>query len=627
MHRKERHEGSPPTIEDTRVGTNDDGSLFGNEQIPAGRTGQDGAIQTQLDELLTGSGQSPVRLDRMLESLRNAEFDMSSGLGELVDNSVEEGAKNIWTFVKSGRREFSGKSIDVVTELAVADDGGGMSAEVLARCLVLGYTQRSPKSNGRLGISKFGVGLTMGSISLARRIEVYSRAEEGLPFRYTFLDLDLVKAGRQQVIPAPIEKAPPAEYASLLAASTGTVVILTECDRLQTDPVEKEKGISASEQIAGLPTFLGRTYRKFIQAGRQLWLNNERIHLHDPLYLEGPTVWDAKNPDAPDSKAKKWGKRVNVTLEIPGSAGKTAEVSIRMSLLPREWRPNAGSGGSNFVKSRKINDNEGVSILRADREVLYGPVPYIIGMRGRAKFLEIDRWWGCEISFPPELDEYFHVRYIKRGAEPVPSLRDKIRAAIAPSVDALRKQIQADFEKANEAKAKEAGVFAEAEEAMARVDATLPRGKSGDEKSPEEAGRELEKIVVATAEVDGAEKPREQRKRELESKPYAIVPVRYPSTVFFEPVYQPGRVIVMLNVDHPFYKQVFEPLCGTVEAMDEDSPVDTGADTPDKRLARKAFMLLLMSYAHAEGFFPQQEDLLANLRGQWGITLGTALAE
>lgn len=614
------------------------GSTSGAQTVPAGnqtaprsevgsRTAKDVAVQATLDELFAGAGQSPVRLDRMLESLRSAEFDIASGVAELVDNSVEEGAKNVWIFVKSGKREFRGKAIDVVNELAVVDDGGGMAPEILARCLVLGDTLRSPKSNGRLGIGKFGVGLTMGSISLARRIEIYSRADKKLPFRYTLLDLDLVKTGKQQVIPDPVKKDPPQEYADLLASGTGTVVVLTECDRLQTDPVEKEKGIAASEQIAGLPTFLGRTYRKFIQAGRDLWLNGEQIHLHDPLYVEGPTVWDAKNPETPDLKAKVWGKRVNVPLEIPGSGGQMANVSIRMSLLPREWRPNAGAGNSSFVKARKINDNEGVSILRADREVLYGPVPYIIGARGRAKFLEIDRWWGCEIAFPPELDEYFHVRYIKRGAEPVPSLRDKIRAEIAPSVDALRKLIQGDFEKAKKAKEKESGVFAEAEEAMAKVDATLPRGKSGEEKSAEEAGRELEAIVVATSEVDGSEKPREQRKRELESKPYAIVPVRYPSTVFFEPLYQPGRVIVMLNVDHPFYKQVFEPLCGTVEAMDEDSPVDTGADTPDKRLARKAFMLLLMSYAHAEGFFPQHKDLLANLRGQWGITLGTALAE
>jgi Histidine kinase-, DNA gyrase B-, and HSP90-like ATPase len=588
----------------------------------------DAAVQAAIAELLADTGTSPVRLDRMLESLRNAEFDIAAGLGELVDNAVEEKGKNVWIFVKPEKRTFKNKSIDVVGEVAVIDDGGGMTPEILGRCLVLGDTLRAPKT-GRAGIGKFGVGMTMGSISLARVIEVYSRSDKNGPFLYTFLDLNLVKAGTQRVIPTPMAKEPPAQYAELLKGSTGTIVILKDCDRLQTDPVEKEKGIAASEQIAGLPTYLGRTYRKFIQAGRQIWLNGDLVYLHDPLYLSGPTVFDAKNPKDPDPKAKAWGKKVELPLEIPDSGGKTANVTIRMSLLPRDWRPNQGAGGSNLAKSRKVTENEGVSILRADREVLYGHVPYIIGKRGVAKFLEIDRFWGCEIAFPPELDAYFHVKYIKRGAEPVSSLRDQIRAQIGDAVASLRKQIQADFEKTKEAELKEAGVFAEAENAMASVTETLPHGKTGAEKTPEETKKEIEEIVeeIVTEVGDETGKTREERKREIETKPYAIVPVRYPSTVFFEPVHQPGRVIVKLNVDHPFYTTVFEPLCGTVESMDEDSPVEMGADTPEKRLARRALMLLLLSYAHAEGFFPNNADLLKNLRGQWGITLGTALSE
>lgn len=617
----ERKQKQDPQVTDSR-----NGGASKIDDVSAAETTRDSRMQAALDDLLAGTGQSPVRLDRMLESLRNAEYDIAAGLGELVDNAVEGGAKNTWIFVKPERRTFKGKPVDVVGEVAVVDDGSGMPIEVLGRCLVLGDTFRGAKPNARLGIGKFGVGMTMGSISLARRIEVYSRADKTKPFRFTFLDLDLIKAGTQQVIPKPVELTPPEEYAALLADGTGTVVVLTNCDRLQTDPVEKEKGIAASEQIAGLPTFLGRTYRKFLQAGRQLWLNREAIYLHDPLYIAGPTVWDTKNPKEPDAKAKVYGKKVEIPLEIPGSNGKMADVSIRMSLLPREWRFTQGAGGSSFAKTRKITENEGVSILRADREVLYAPVPYIIGTRGVAKFLEIDRWWGCEISFPPELDEYFHVRYIKRGAEPVPSLRDQIRAVIGPAVVALRAQVKSDFDKEEAAKEKERGVYGEAETTMAKVDATLPKGKRGEEKTPEETDRELDELVEASAEVANSEQPKEQRKRELESKPYAIVPVRYPATVFFEPVYQPGRVIVKLNVEHPFYKQVFEPLCGTVESMDEDSPVDTGAGTPEKRMARKAFLLLLMSYAHAEGFFPTQTELLKNLRGQWGITLGTALA-
>lgn len=59
-----------------------------------------------------------------------------------------------------------------------------------------------------------------------------------------------------------------------------------------------------------------------------------------------------------------------------------------------------GAGGNTEARKRKIDRNEGVSILRADREVFYGHVPYITGKKGEAKSDDKDRWWGCEISFP-----------------------------------------------------------------------------------------------------------------------------------------------------------------------------------------------------------------------------------
>jgi hypothetical protein len=130
-----------------------------------------------------------------------------------------------------------------------------------------------------------------------------------------------------------------------------------------------------------------------------------------------PTKFDAKNPQKPDLKAEPWGTVEQIELDIPGSNGQTAKVTIRMSLLPKEWRAYKGAGGTSFVKERHIDDNEGVSILRADREVLYGTVPYIIGKKGQARPLDIDRFWGCEISFPPELDSYFQVRYFPRVAQ------------------------------------------------------------------------------------------------------------------------------------------------------------------------------------------------------------------
>ena len=64
-----------------------------------------------------------VRLDRMMESLRHAEYDINSGVGELVDNSVESGAHNVWVEYDQEEKAFGKRSLKVVSELAVIDDG------------------------------------------------------------------------------------------------------------------------------------------------------------------------------------------------------------------------------------------------------------------------------------------------------------------------------------------------------------------------------------------------------------------------------------------------------------------------------------------------------------------------
>lgn len=114
------------------------------------------------------------------------------------------------------------------------------------------------------------------------------------------------------------------------------------------------------------------------------------------------------------------------------------------------YRKYAGAGNSDLAKKLRLNENEGVSILRCNREVLYGHVPYLIGKRGQYKSYEIDRFWGLEISFPPELDDYFHVRFIKRGAEPISELRNFIRDIITPKVIYARNEIRKVFGKEKE---------------------------------------------------------------------------------------------------------------------------------------------------------------------------------
>jgi len=545
-----------------------------------------------------------IRLDRMYEALRYNDYSIEGGLGEIVDNSIEAGAANIFVEIKQEkiRKEGEKRATDKITEIAIIDDGSGMNYTELRKCLTLGDSSRLAIS-GKRGIGRFGVGMTLGSISLARYIEVYSRTKADEEYLFTYIDLDAIRDRNLIRIPEPIKCKPDEKYAELIKKSRGTIVVLKNCDRVTSN-------------MEGLANYLGRTYRKFIQAMLNIMLNGEKVNLHDPLYMAGPTMFDIKGQE-PDKKAEPLGRIEKISLVIPNSGGEKADIIIRMSLLPKEWRLKQGDGRSEFANKRKIGQNEGISILRANREVLYGTVPFIIGKRGEASSLDIDRWWGCEISFPPELDEYFQIRYIKRGAEPVDSLRNQIRDLISEPVKAARNRISKDWTVQKADENKDTGIFDAAEDTMATINNILPKSKKGQNISKKDAEKKFEKIAA----LSNDNKPREEKTKELATKPYSIEMVSYPSNILFETEHILGSTIVKLNVNHPFYKKVLLPLC---EPFYKENDIDLDENNY-KTDIHNAILLLLFAYAKAEAMFDNTNELFEHFRMQWGAVLSTAI--
>lgn len=554
-----------------------------------------------------------INISQVYESLRYNDYSVENGLGEIVDNSVEAGASEIRVYFVKKTRRVGKKEVEEIGKIIIMDNGSGMSPEVLAKCLVLGCSMRDHK-NGKLGIGKFGVGMTLGSISLARHVEVYSRDAVNGEFYSTYIDLDEINSKSLDAVPAPEEKDVPAEYADFFMGQTGTMVVLSNCDRMDGTG----KKMSPSEMSGLIATYLGRTYRKFIEAGLRIYLDDRQVYMHDPLYLAGPTQFDTKEKQ--DPKADLYSTST-IELPVPGNEGETAVVTIRISLLPKEWRLNIGDGGNAEARKRKIDQNEGVSILRANREVLYDKVPYLIGMKkGQFSYQENDRWWGCEISFPPELDEYFQVRYIKRGAEPIGSLKDRLKEQLTGPVTSLRKIIKSDRDqkKAEENQSKSA--FENAEQMMSDLNSVLPKNRAGKTMSAEEEQQKIEEILSQSVSDD--EKV-ESRRSDLLNKMYSIVPVKYPQQILFETdTLLDDKIVIKLNVNHPFYQKVINPLCGDIT---ED---DTTESYNEKTRIKDAIMLLLMSYAKAAAGFPEtqeNQELLDNLVVQWGTILGTVV--
>ena len=160
----------------------------------------------------------------------------------------------------------------------------------------MGYSSRY---GSRLGMGRFGVGAKLGGISQAQRIELYSRESADEPWLFTYIDLEDIGNG-MDVIPEPVEVELPEEYLDLVGPEAGTLVVWAKTDKLQ----ERETGGArqASPLERDLLAYGSRTFRKFLDAGKQITINDVKVLPHDPLFLMTTTRFH----QPPEKRTSNW---------------------------------------------------------------------------------------------------------------------------------------------------------------------------------------------------------------------------------------------------------------------------------------------------------------------------------
>jgi hypothetical protein len=532
-----------------------------------------------------------------LQSMRNSDFDVYSAYGEVIDNSVQADAHRIRIKIVYDPRTSQRRG-EPIERIAFGDDGIGMVDEVLHRCLQLGYSSRF---NDRSGIGRFGVGATLAAINQCKKVELYSKVRDG-HWIYTYIDLDMVMSNPTQMaaIPAPRPKAIPAEFNDLAGEHSGTLVVWSKYDRQPTD---------ASEIISEMKVWIGRTYRKFLWNNLEISVNGETVHAIDPLYV---STEKTRFPD--DPPAHEFTKMVlpwPIPPEDQAPGGRTTDnILIRMSLLHEQFRPNQGSGNSREAKERHIDRNNGVSILRNGREVYYDTIPHWPGER----MAEIDRWWGCEISFDAILDKEFTVKNIKRGALPVKKLKDALCKLIEPTRNTALERVREIWAREKAAKkttALGAGVSTGHEDAERAAENT-PTPKSvldRDKDLDEESNKVMEEWLAHEDERQKA-----AWKAKFQSQPFTILDAEWRGPEFVETNHLGGRDVLRYNMRHVFFSEL--------EAIRSNFD-SNGSEDGNARKLRALIDLLLISYAKAESMIDPTlqwtpERLLEELRMNWG---------
>ena len=554
-----------------------------------------------------------------IQSLREDDFDDLSAYGEAVDNALQADASEIRIKFET---EKKGQRYDIKA-LAFGDDGHGMDSDTLAKCLKVGWGSRM---NSRLGIGRFGVGMILGAIHECKRVEVWSK-QKGGKWLWTYIDLDEIESDQLESIPEPVERKVPQQFEDLVDKEGGTLVVWRKYDRQSRD---------AEKIIEEFRVWLGRTYRYFIwgtdhkgnpidtvhRTGPvRIWVDSSEVKAVDPLFVR------LEKTDFPDDTPAEAYKDMQIDWKADSNAekpGAKSTITIRMSLIPEEFRQRQGDGGNAKATARQFHTNEGISIMRNHREVFYGTMNWRGGIGGWPRFENIDRWWGGEILFDADIDRAFTVKKIKRGAKPQTQLKLTIKEKMGPTRDTVLEKVREVWKK-NKAKDEDEKEKAEAEDLLQRSGnhqlAEKTAKNTPTPKSQLDKDKDIDVEAPKAAESYGDTYDEQQRLRLEElfkSQDFTIMHRDWNGPMFYDPTFLGGKAVLDYNMTHEFWARVY----GLVGGLDEED-----CDTKQTALEIKAMLdLLVMSNAKAESMFQKDTEYTAmefveQMRQNWGLYL------
>jgi hypothetical protein len=581
----------------------------------------------------------------LIRSLRDLGYNSTtSALCEHVDNSLQWGATEVRVYFRQ-----SGKQPNQRIDILVYDNGKGMAPHVLKVAMAFGG---SMVYDNRGGIGRYGMGMKAAALNIARSVDVYSWQEQGAFYSMT-LDVDKIGQDRNNMIELPdpqMSDELPSEIAGMFTkpfdypkkgadaqdlvaddteelnevlGRSGTIVYLPNCDRL-TYSTAKTLADHAIKDM-------GRIYRRFIEKGVRIYVNNRRVEAFDPTYWM-PSARHTRVEGLTETKAAlvdSW------TVPVPVAEGSktTTEVRIRMFMLPvQAW---AALPRVTLKNALHVYDDHTVSYLRNGREVDIGAEP-----RLKINKHHTNAWFRVEIEANGDADEAFGVAANKQGVRLQQFAADVLLAhddgRFLRNITDIRKTIRDRQLKV--AAAEQAGQTSDAERHATDTDAVqgvaLPAPPVD---SPEQlAALEANLRGLAVSLRQEGETDEQAYNRVKESK-YLMDFRAQEYAPFYDTEYKFGKLILRVNTLHPFYLKVWQPLRElakkTIQNGEGEDSEGIGEEVADAtRKALLGLQLLLLSLARAQtqmqlaghhGDHSQQAQLFRNLRKSWSDVLET----
>jgi hypothetical protein len=229
----------------------------------------------------------------------------------------------------------------------------------------------------------------------------------------------------------------------------------------------------------------------------------------------------------------------------------------------------------------------------------------------------LDRFITVEVWFPPALDEYFRVRHVKRGVEPVDKLRAQLRMTLKKPVESARRRIRAVWGRSASPRGSVTATLGRrnaAEEAVKAVAPRLTAGQAGQTMTQEATRQALDKVAREIGITD--EKERADFVEQAEQKPVVSFDTEWRGKGMLDIEHLNRTVVVAINRRHPFIRHTYLPLRDALDkGVDQLEPFQVHGLLEN---AANGIDLLFFAYAKAENMSPTPDEDYEELREDWG---------
>lgn len=335
---------------------------------------------------------------KFIEGERASHYTLVGVLSELIDNSIDSDADNIdITLVSDGD--------DKLIKITIKDDGNGMNQEELSGSFRIGASINKVYSNKSIG--KFGRGGTLGCISVAKEKKTFT-CKDGITLGKGY-DLDIVKEKDCWVV---YNLDVPQKIRSLLGGTGGTLIELSELDRLENDSLTYVKG--------ELIQRLSQVYNPFLQSEGNITVNGTKVVAWDPLRLNHP-------------ETKLWLDDCIMHKDAEGIEHPVYLKAVYLEDVPKEDKLiQTGVTKNNKPKYETLHQTQGGYFYRSGRIMHEGAKTNANGLKGFFDKHGNFRNFRFSVEYGPALDIPFGTLKSKDGFKMNQSLSNKIAQKLKP---------------------------------------------------------------------------------------------------------------------------------------------------------------------------------------------------